>query len=107
PPQVYNEARTLAGEGCDRKSQLRRRSGNRTSRSLALDEGFDRALQLDGQGLAAPIDAVADGQAHPAFRDAVFLDVGLFLALEADAHAARQQVGVVEGAVRIDRKAVR
>jgi len=35
-----------------------------------------------------PIDGFADGHAHPALADAVFLDVGLLDALEADPDAA-------------------
>lgn len=63
-------------------------------------------MQLDRQGLAPAIDAVADGQTDPAFRDAVFLDIGLVLALEADADALGQQVSIVEWAVGVDAQAV-
>ena len=75
-------------------------------RLLALDPGLDRTLQLDRQGLAPAIDTVADRETDPGLGDAVFLDIGFFLALEADADALGQQIGVVEGAVGIDAKAV-
>ena len=41
-----------------------------------------------------------------ALADAIFLDVGLFLALEADADAQGQQVGVMERAARVRGEAV-
>src|SRR5690606_12872377 len=92
--------RRRSGGECDswcpqrwRRDRIRPAVG--TQALFALQIRLDRALQLDRQGLALAIDAIAEGQAHPALRDAVFLDVGLVLALEAHAHAARQKVAVV------------
>jgi len=66
---------------------------------------LDRAVHLDGQRVAVTILGVAGGDAHPALADAIFLDIGLLGALEADADVARQYRFVVIGAARIDRQA--
>src|SRR5262245_33584638 len=68
---------------------------------------LDRAVHLDGERVAVAVFCVAGGYANPAFADAIFLDIGLLLALEADADIARQNLGVVVGAARIDRQPVR
>src|SRR5690606_32954967 len=102
--QKEPEPRPQASEG--EATDARVLSAGRQAELFALDVGLHRALQLDRQGLAAAVDAVADGQPDPAFGDAVFLDIGLVLALEADADSFRQQVGVVERAVGIDGQAV-
>src|SRR6266481_5138263 len=65
------------------------------------------AVHLDGERVAVAILGVAGGHADPAFADAIFLDIGFFRALEADADIPRQDLGVVIGTVRIDRQAVR
>src|SRR4029079_9703601 len=49
---------------------------------------------------------ITRGDADPDLADAVFLDIGLLGTLEADADIARQHVGIVIGAARIDREAV-
>src|SRR3546814_17021956 len=56
---------------------------------------LDRPRQLDRQRLAPPIDLLAQRDAHPAFGHRIFLDVGAFGALEADADAAFEP-GLVE-----------
>ena len=71
-----------------------------------LKIGLDLAVVLDRQLLALAIERLAHRQAHPALADAIFLDIGLLGALEADADAALQQGGVVVGAVRVVRQAV-
>jgi hypothetical protein len=53
------------------------------------------------------VQCLADGGAYPAFRDAVFLDVGAFDTVETDADVPRQQLLVVLSACGIDRQAVR
>ena len=71
-----------------RKRRLRRPSGlSRTSLEIRLD----RALELDRHRLAEAVAAAAGGDADPAFRNAIFDDVGLFLPVELDADAAGQQ----------------
>ena len=45
---------------------------------------------------------IANGHAYPALAHAIFLDIGLLHALEADADVAREDLGVVIGAARID-----
>src|SRR3546814_16742687 len=55
-------------------------------RSAGIEEPpLDRPRQLDRQRLAPPIDLLAQRDAHPAFGHRIFLDVGAFGALEADA----------------------
>ena len=44
-------------------------------------------MHLDGQRIAKAVLGVAGGHAHPALADAIFLDIGLLDALEADADA--------------------
>jgi hypothetical protein len=68
--------------------------------------GLDRAAELHRQRRAVAVQCLADGDAHPALADAVFLDVGLFDALEADADAALEQGAVVVGALGVVREAV-
>src|SRR5688572_15166761 len=85
--------------------------------SLAMTEesGFrlvpeirlDRAVHLAGQGIAEAVLGVARGDAHPALADAIFLDIGLLGALEADADVALQQFLVVIGALRVGGEPVR
>ena len=67
---------------------------------------LDRAAELHGQRVSLAVERLAGRDAYPALADAVFLDVGLLLALEADAHAARQELGVVERAFRVVGQAV-
>src|SRR5262245_56224125 len=73
----------------------------------APEISYTLALQFNGQRPALAVGRLAGGEAHPALADAVFLDVGLLLALEAHAHAALQQRLVVEGAPGIGGEAVR
>src|SRR5690348_18463230 len=68
--------------------------------------GFDLALELDRHRLAIPVAATAGGDPDPAFRDRIFDDVGLFLAVELDAHAAREQRLVEMRASRVEREAI-
>src|SRR4029077_15134723 len=74
-------------------------------RGGVLEIGLHRALVLDRHGAAVAVDRLADGEAHPALADAVFLAVGLFLAVEPDADAAFEQFAVVVLAGRIGREA--
>src|SRR5438477_11692857 len=55
---------------------------------------------------AAAIERAADGHAHPAFADAIFLDRGFFLPVEANADSAREQCFVIKLAARIGAEAV-
>src|SRR5215475_10741383 len=64
-------------------------------------------MHLDRQGIAVAILGVAGGDAHPAFTDAIFLDIGLLDTFEADADVARQDLLIVKGTARVDRKPVR
>src|SRR5690606_15056148 len=72
-----------------------------------LEIGLHLARILDRQLLALAVQRLAHGQAHPALGHAIFLDIGLFVAVEAHAHAALEHLSVVIGAVWIDREAVR
>ncbi len=62
---------------------------------LGPEIGLDGAVQLDRHGVAVTVEALAGGDADPALAHAIFLDVGLLLAVEADADAAREQRLVV------------
>src|SRR5215468_3849749 len=73
---------------------------------VVLEIGLDRAFELDQKGVAVAVPGLAGGHPDPALADAVFLDIGLFDALEADADVARERVGVIVGAVRIVGEAV-
>src|SRR5882757_4100594 len=72
-----------------------------------LQVGLDLALELDGERIALAIDGLADGDPDPALAHAVFLDVGLLLAVELDADALLQECLVVVWALGIGRKAIR
>src|SRR6187397_3133475 len=80
--------------------------GDAVSGRLVAEIRLDRAVHLDRQRVAVAVLGVARGDAHPALADAVLLDIGFLDALEADADIAREDVGVVIRAVRIDRKTV-
>src|SRR3954465_8214004 len=64
-------------------------------------------MHLDGQGIAEAVLGIAGGDADPAFADAVFLDIGLLGALEADADVARKQFLIVMRALRVGGEPVR
>src|SRR5580700_1574853 len=68
---------------------------------------LDRAAQLDGHGISVPVLGGRMCDPNPAFADAIFLDIGLLDALEADADAALEQLGIVIGAGRVVGEAVR
>src|SRR5690606_38265691 len=74
--------------------------------SRILQVGFDFALDLHRDRPPAAIQRLADGDPDPAFADAIFLDRGSLLAIEADTDAAGEKVGVVKGTPGIDRKPV-
>src|SRR4051794_32415958 len=75
-------------------------------RSLIAKIWLDRAVHLDGQRVAVTVLGVAGGDAHPTLADAIFLDIGLLDALETNADIARQHLGIVVRAVRINRETV-
>jgi hypothetical protein len=66
----------------------------------------DLAHHLDGHGIAAAVERFADRQPDPAFADAIFFEVGFFLALEAHADATSQHGGIVKRAARVHVKSV-
>ena len=68
---------------------------------------LDGPVHLDGQRIAVAVLGIAGGDAHPALADAIFLDIGLLDALEADADVAREHRLVVIRAARIDAEPVR
>src|SRR5665647_1333453 len=87
-------------------ADLNRPNAELLLRLLVLEIRLDRAGQLDGQRIAVAILGVAGGDADPAFADAIFLDIGLLDALEADADIAPQRFGVEIRAARIVAQAV-
>ena len=56
-----------------------------------LEIRLDLALKLERHRLAVAVAAAAGGNADPAFRNRIFDDVGLFLAVELDPDAALKQ----------------
>src|SRR5208337_4323135 len=78
-----------------------------TSLFLVLEIHFHRAGKLDGQRIAVAVPGLAGLDFDPALADAVFGDVGLFDALEADADVALQKLGVVIRALWIVGEPVR
>ena len=97
----WRDRRRAARRLIPRKRRLRRLVLRRV-----LEIGLDLALELDRHRLAEAVAAPAGGDADPAFRDRIFDDVGLFLAVELDADAAAQQRLVIMLAARIEREAV-
>src|SRR5215510_267826 len=75
--------------------------------SVLLEIRFHRPFQRDQEGVAVAVPGLAGRYPDPALADAVFLNIGLFDALEADADIARQRIGVIVGAVRVVGEAVR
>src|SRR5439155_10030355 len=73
---------------------------------LVAEIRLDRAVHLDRQRVAVAVLGIARGDADPALADAIFLDVGFLDTLETNADIAREDLGVVVRAVRIDRKTV-
>src|SRR5438309_436652 len=49
---------------------------------LVAEIRLDRSVDLDGQRIAVAVLGITRGDAHPAFADAIFLDIGLLDALE-------------------------
>jgi hypothetical protein len=75
-------------------------------RVVVAPVGRDHALQLDGHRVALAVDGLAGGDADPALADAVLVDIGLLDAVEHDAHAALEDVGVVVRAAGVGGQAV-
>src|ERR1700692_3740909 len=63
-------------------------------------------MDLDGQRVAVAILGITRGHANPSLADAIFLDIGLLHALEANADVARQHRFVVVRALRIGRETI-
>ena len=72
----------------------------------SLEPRLDRAVELDRQRITLAVGLLAELDADPAFGDAVFLDVTALVALEADADATLEQLGVEMRALRVDREPV-
>jgi hypothetical protein len=68
---------------------------------------LDRSIEFDRHRIAMTVQTLSRGNADPAFAHAVLFDIGLFVAVEPDAHAARKKCLVVVGAARVNRKSVR
>src|SRR3984885_15091428 len=83
-------------------------TSNKRSRGFLIPEiRIDRAVHLDGQGIAVAVLGIARGDADPALADAIFLDIILLDALEANADVARQDRLVVIGTMGVDGQPVR
>src|SRR5262249_39404734 len=82
------------------------KSRAQTSSLLVAEVRLDGAMHLDRQRVAVTVLGISRGDAHPALPDAILLDLGFLDALEANADIAREDLGIVVRAVRIDRKTV-
>ena len=79
--------------------------GIRAASAALLEIGLDLALELRRQDAGA-VDRLSDGDPDPSFADAIFLDIGLLDAVETNADATLEKLGVVEEALRIRGKPV-
>src|SRR6186713_2676827 len=100
PQHCRDVNRDKPGHDGSRARAARFQSGPR----LVAEIRLDRAVHLDRQRVAVAVLGIAGGDADPALADAVFLDIGLLDALEANADVAREDFGIVIRAVRIDRE---
>src|SRR3546814_17442307 len=75
-------------------------------RRRMLEIGLDLTLQLQRQRVALTVACVSRSHPYPPFADAIFLHIGLFHALEANAYAPLQKRRVMIGAARVDRETV-
>jgi hypothetical protein len=71
------------------------------SLSLILEIRLDFPGELDRQWIAKPVLGIAGGDPDPSLALAIFLDIGLLDAFEADADVARQRFLVKIGAARV------
>src|SRR3546814_12491495 len=69
-------------------------------RRRMLEIGLDLTLQLQRQRVALTVACVSRSHPYPPFADAIFLHIGLFHALEANAYAPLQKRRVMIGAAR-------
>lgn len=88
--------------GCGKVESLKAAS----ALGLILEPDFDIAFQLQRERLALAIKRFASGNADPAFRYTIFLDIGFLGSVEADADLALQQICIVKLAVWIKGEAV-
>src|SRR5882762_9149505 len=73
---------------------------------LVAEIRLHRTADLDHQRIAVAILGGAGRHPDPAFADAIFLDIGLLDALEANPDVARQHLFVVIGTPRIGRQTI-
>src|SRR3546814_18288997 len=73
-------------------------------RRRMLEIGLDLTLQLQRQRVALTVACVSRSHPYPPFADAIFLHIGLFHALEANAYAPLQTRRVLVGAARVGRE---
>src|SRR5437588_674149 len=82
---ISGKAETVSVRTCDRARKLRRRF-------RILEVGFHRPAELDCQRIALAVLGGSGRDPNPTLTDAVFFDVGLLDALEADANVAREHL---------------
>ena len=68
--------------------------------------GLDLAFEFDGHGIAEAVFCRAGHNAHPALRDAIFINIVLVLAIKNNADTALQNGLVIKRAVGIGAQAV-
>lgn len=88
--------------GCGKVESLKAAS----ALGLILEPDFDIAFQLQRERLALAIKRLASGNADPAFRYTILLDIGFLGSIEADTDFALQQICIVKLAVWIKGEAV-
>ena len=69
-------------------------------------ESLDGAFDGDQHGVAIAILGLGGGDLHPTFADAVLLDIGAYLAIEADANLVFEALGHMVRAARVGGKVV-
>src|SRR5687767_4163731 len=104
-PSVSRAMAALAAASMSASSGRARRMVSVTARPSTV-EGLDLALELEQQRLALAVDGLARRHLHPAFADAVLLDIGALLAVEANAHVVFEHGGHVVGAARVGAQVV-
>lgn len=110
-------ATTLARHRCKDtgpKAEHRRKAGVLGSQPLVRGgamaglgvESLDGALDGDQHGVAVAILGLGGGDLHPAFADAVLLDIGALLAVHANADFVLEALRHMVRAARVGRQAV-
>ena len=103
--QGQPKSRTPAQGRCSEITRARPCLGRRSLGDLGV-EGLDGALDGDQHGVAIAILGLGGGDLHPTFADAVLLDIGALLAVEANADLVLEALCHMVRAARVGRQTV-